>query len=449
MGTYYLKSGATGTADGSSWANAFTTIGAALTAISTDQSAIVYISQSHSESQTTNLSCAAGGTHNSYTRKFLCVNDSAEPPTTLATGASFESTAGYCSFGSSGDFYFYGCSFKGNQSTTCISIAPSGASTYVFENCLFWAAYSTGSTSSIRLGSDNDVESYMEAINCQFKMSHAGTSLIVSGSDVIIRDGGSSKYLLDTPTPTAKKIRIGSSTRKTCNFLLEGVDLSNLGTTYGLIDQSGASTGANVIVRNCKIPSGAIMVGTTPVMQNYQSFKFIGCANGDDHDNYYYAQKCGIIEADTAVYRTGGAQLDAAPYSLKLVTNSSASGVYPVKFDPIVVKNEKLSGTTTLTLEILASNFTPQDDDIWMEVEVKNNSGVVMSSRLTTRASILSSGTNLTGSSADWEDTGVTSPAAYKLVTTFDQVEEGFAIVRLYVGIASKTLYICPKVTLA
>ena len=151
MANYYVRSAAAGVANGTTWADAYTSLAVALSGKSAGD--VFWIADDHAESNATNQALTSPGTAASPCR-ILCVNTHAtEPPTGLATTATVTTTStGTITF--AGFAYCYGVSFiqgSGNNSSTTMGFTNSSPLWWKLDNCLLYHA-STGATAIIAVG---------------------------------------------------------------------------------------------------------------------------------------------------------------------------------------------------------------------------------------------------------------------------------------------------------
>ena len=150
--------------------------------------------------------------------------------------------------------------------------------------------------------------------------------------------------------------------------------------------------------------------------------------------------------------RTGGASDGVTPISGKLASNGDAE--YPlvvVETTDISIWNDSVGSSKTVTVEILhdsATNLT--DGEIWLEVEYLGTSGFPLSSFVSdAKSDVLATAADQTTSSETWTTTGMTNPNKQKLSVTFTPQEAGYFQAKVYLAKASKTVYICPKLTVS
>ncbi len=137
MANYYVRSAAAGAADGSTWANAFTTLALAFTGAGAGAHTL-WVADDHAENSgtsATTLTCP-GTAASPY--RILCVNTHAtEPPTGLATSATVTTTtSASATITFAGFAYIYGIQFiqgSGGSSSTVLGFTSTSPIWFCFE----------------------------------------------------------------------------------------------------------------------------------------------------------------------------------------------------------------------------------------------------------------------------------------------------------------------------
>src|SRR5690349_2863588 len=137
MANVYCRSGATGSGTGASWANAYTTLAAAITGAGA--SGIIYIASDHSELIAAGTTWAFSGSVSTRNKVISCNPAGAQPPTVadmlagalIGTNGTFNVTFG-------GSVYMWGVTVapgNGSASTGSLIFGSGGGQTFAFENC--------------------------------------------------------------------------------------------------------------------------------------------------------------------------------------------------------------------------------------------------------------------------------------------------------------------------
>lgn len=434
--------------DGSTWALA----DAGLVGSSAGDAAgdTTWVSQAHAESTAANINFACAGT-NATPSRLLCGNDAAEPPTALATTATVTVSTNN-SLTLSGTFYCYGITFISNGTIVC-----NGGSTnniQIYEQCSFQLT-NAGSAGSWISAVGNNQMYRTELIDCTFKPT-AATNVHVLCGDTVIRGGS---FLAGSAALTSIFKPQGDRTH--ANLDCSAFDFSQLGSTVNLFFGSGINSG-KFVVRNCKLPASwtGLLVASGLVGPG-ERFEMYNCDSTDTNYRLWIEDYAGSIKSETTIVRTSGASDGTTGLSWKMVTSANAE--YPlVKLESgeIMAWNSTLSSVTA-TVEIVhdtnvaggqgagtGSRF--QDDEIWLEVMTLNTSGYPLGTwTRDCKADVLATAADQADSTETWTTTGLTTPQKQKLSCTFTPAEVGYIVARVVVAKASKTIYVCPKLTVA
>ena len=429
MVTRYVKSGATGAADGTTWADAYTTL-AAVAGVDTAGD-IIYVSDNHSESTAGAVTLDWAGTAADPTR-VICADDSTgEPPTTVATGAVVATTgANALTVASSNDVvYFYGIRFKAGDSTNSADIAM-GSAEVVFDKC----AFELGGNNS---GSDITGAGRYTFIGCTFKSSNTGSVIQLGAAGRMygcsIESGG---------TPGNPFFEFTGS--QECRVV--GFDFSNLNTTYNICSNTSVAVQLSLI--NCKMAgswSGSINSSTPGSLSVFE------LTNSDSADTNYRLQRktqFGEVVHETTIKRTGGASDGTTGLSWKMVSTADAEWNHQTLDSPEIVRwNERTGASVTATIEIVHDSVTNlTDKEVWIDVSYLGTSGFPLGSTVSdSAANYLSSGADQTASTETWTTTGLTNPNKQKLSVTFTPQEVGAIRCVVKLAAASKTVYVDPK----
>lgn len=448
MATLYVRSTDGSDADnGTTWALAKATI-AGVSAIDAAGDTI-YLSQSHAEAPGGTITFAGAGT-NANPIKVICGNDAAEPPTAVAATATVTSVG---AMSLNGALYWYGTTFV--SSTSIVLNGATANNAQFYENCSFQTT-STSSTGFIQTAVNQNNTYRTTLRNCTLKFAHANNYFSNYGDTVI--EGGSA--LSGTSTPTS--IFRFAGDRSHSNLIVSGFDFSSLASTVILGNTTSSVSSGKMVFRDCKLPaswSGSLVAsGLVGLGQRYEMHN---CDSADTNYRLWVEDYCGSIKSETTIVRTGGASDGTTGLSWKMVTSSTAS--YPIQrleSPEIHVWNSTLS-SITVTCEFVhdtnvaggqgagtGSRF--QDNEIWLEVMYLGTSGYPLGTWTSDcKADILATAADQTDSSETWTTTGLTSPQKQKLSVTITPAEVGLIVARVVVAKASKTIYVCPKLTVA
>lgn len=411
----------------------------------------VFVSQAHNELVAPVTTTFAGT--ELLPIKVLCGNDAAAPPTALASTGVVAWTVASGTIGLTGSSYVYGMTFRYSAGAlnTILILASAGNQLQQYESCTF-EILSTGVLARLATGTSSSVDPVgVDFKDCWVKYGKNTTSIEVVSTRFSWQGGG---LLAGNAMDTAlmKVISVGEG------FLIElsGLDLTNMAATTNIFAISG-STG-QAIIRDCTLPVGWTGLLTSSVSQAARCSMYNCEASGVD-TNYrmWIVDYTGSIRSETTIVRTGGASDGTTPLAWKMVTAANAvEFVSPLNSDEIIIWNDVVGTAVTATIEFVhdsvggGAGAAMLDDEIWMDVlyagTLDKSQGLFVSDH---KATFLTAAADQTASTEAWTATGLTTPVKQKLSVTFTPQEKGYIKARVYLGKASKTVYICPKMTVA
>lgn len=448
MSIKYVKSGASGAADGSSWTDAYTTLKAAMEAAAAGDT--IYVSHQHAETQASALTITSPGTA-AAPQLVYCVNDGATPPTALATTATV-TTTGTSAMTLLGFAYFYGITFNcGTGSASAMHLGLGGnaaAFGLKFEACAL-KLINAASTSRIGVGGTSVaatiVSGICELINTVVSFGHTSQLLAISVGRLIWKDTASA--IAGTTPTTLLSVPQGSS-----GFAeISGVDLSALGSGKNIIAGSGAAP-VRIYLRNCKLGASVTVKSGTIASQGGNEIFLENCNSGavNYHMEHYKYQ--GSIVEETTIVKSSGASDGVTPISWKMISLSSGPNFHmPLASPPISIWNDAVGSSKTVTLEIVHDSLTNlKDDEVWLQIEYLSSSSVPTGTLATDRkADVFATAADQTTSSVTWTTTGLTNPNKQKLEVSFTPQMKGLIRARVMLAKANYTIYADPKLAVA
>ena len=432
MAIYYVKSTATGTADGLSWANAFLTLGAAdAVDVAGDT---IYVSHQHNEITNASVTWSWAGTDSNPT-KIICVNDASEPPTALATTAQIATGFGgnISTFNPS---YYYGINFVSNSDFNFKSA--------IFRLCSF-LLNASGKTIKIGNGGSHNFDiAEFNACVFGFPVGTVG-GIAVYGGRVTFDGGGISAG------STADRFiaQWGVSNRGGGDIKIRGFDFSSAPSNLNICQSAAIYSGGVIALTNCKMPSGWTggLFSTSLPTVTAPKIVMTNCDSVDTNYRLWTSAYAGMVYSETAIVRTGGASDGTTPLAWKMISSTTPNFRGSTLATPeIVVWNDTTGAAKTVTVEVLTDGVTLKDDECWLEVQYLGTSGFPLGAFITdAKANVLAAPANQTTSTEAWATTGLTTPIKQKLSVTFTPQEKGFIHAKVMLAKPSTTVYVCPK----
>jgi hypothetical protein len=442
---YYVRSTDGNNADdGSTWALAKADVNTPTWAAG-DR---IFVSDNHAQTSGGGINITLNGTRASPVQ-VLCVDDSAEPPTTLAATATIFTTSA-SNINISGYGYFYGFHIRAGSggSNVTLTLGTAGDNLQIYENCKLENGSTGGSGFTITIGNGaSALPSMVELIDCEVAFNGVNSTLRLVNGTLHWRGGTL------TGTAIVKLLEFGTNARAGIAYV-DGVDLSAGASTMALAQFNQGA--ALAVFRNCKLPaswtgnpSNGYAAGCRVEMYN--------CDSADTNYRLWIEDIAGSTKSETVVVRTGGADDGTTPLSWKIDTKTDAEYPTVKHASPEIVQwNETTGSSVTATVEIVhdsqgaGSGSKFQDDEIWLEVMYLGTSGFPLGVWISDcKADVLATAANQADSTESWTTTGLTTPVTQKLSVTFTAQEKGFVHARVVMAKASKTAYICPKMTVA
>ncbi len=456
MANIYLRSTDGNDADdGSTWALAKATLASAITAAGAGGT--VYVSQAHNESVAVYIPGSVLGSITAPT-KIICGNDSAEPPTVNASTAVLTTSSNSLTVNQSA--WIEGLQFHntygGSLNFSFGSYPTSGRITCKDCSFQFDGAGGPYSFSIGDLSTAND-RTVLNWINTSFKPAPAtGTQLQMAAAEfnwiggALITNTTLPTYLFGPRDPKANG-----------TVLVENVDLSVLGSGKTLVDFSATTWNTSTFTfRNCKLGASVAIVNSigTPGCR----VRVHNCDSADTHYRFHEEDYAGAISQETTIVRTGGASDGVTPISWKMVTNTKA--LFPAitceSPELPALWNDTVGSAITVTVELVhdtnvregqgaGTSYAYQNDEFYLDISYLGTSGVPLGVRTSSSKATLAAAADNASSSVTWTTTGLTTPVKQKLTATFTPQEAGYIHAKVIGAKASKTVYICPKMTVA
>lgn len=440
MATYRVKSGAAGAADGSTWADAYTTLSAALSGkAATD---VIWVAHDHAETQASAMTLTLP---NAWGIQILCVTtDGASGNSGLATTATV-TTTGASAMSFLGYGYFYGITFNCATSGTLNLHVHSNNGTpgFIYMEACKLGMLSNGAGARIVFGNPGNPGVAQRAMLVNTTMRFGNTGQGINPIDLIWRSTASA---IDTggSTPSTLFLPTAAPLRRA---VLTGVDLSAITGTLVAV-----STTVNEFeFRNCKLGAGVALKSGSFAGPQSGRVTLIRCDSADTNYRFQESSYAGDIYSETTIVRTGGASDGTTGLSFKMVSNASASFAAPLRPSDLLateIWNETTGSAVAPVLHCVSDNVTFDEGELWAEADYLGTSGFPLSSPANDHNSnaLTASTTDQATSTETWTTTGLGTPVYQKLELSFTPQEKGPYILRPVLAKASSTVYVCPKV---
>jgi len=440
MAIYYVYSGAAGSNNGSSWANAFTTLTAAFaTEVAGDT---LYVAHDHAESTATAITLTSSGTSTNIT-KIICVNRAGSVPPVSAdrrtTGQV--TTTGASSINLAGFAHYDGIIFNAGSAANAANInLPSVAGQALrFDNCsLRLGNTSTASRLYIGTISQSVAGSWVELNNTTVSFGAVNHTIQING---VLKWRNTPSALLGTIPTTLFSPLNNAGGEVECI----GVDFSAAASGKTIAGQLASVSGHKFRFIDCKLDP-AVTKSAVPGARGAQEIDFIRSGSAGVNYTIHSQRMSGLLTEETTIVRTGGASDGTTALAWKIVTTADCMYSLPFECPPIAIWNDTTGSSVTATVEgIWGGGAVPNDDDVWLEVEYLGDASSPLGSFVNDgKADLLATAAGQTSSSETWGG----STTKFKLAVTFTPQMKGWVYARVKCAKASSTFYVDPLVTL-
>lgn len=444
MATYFVASGGSNTSPYDTWAKAATSLATALAAASSG-SDVVVIQYNAVPTGDAELAVDTTYTTANSVRIISASNDggSAYTPTVMGTAnwIGNSTTNRFIRFDAGADdrVYVYGLTLRtaGTTSDALQINSTAAGGDMTLDSCYLWHG-NTGST-QLSVGGNSNAQ-FTRFVDCTFRLGATGQSININSRAVFenmtLSSAGSAPTNLFNSQYNAGSVDVIGGDLSHCT----GTLVANAGNTC-VYTFMGVKLGAGVV---------PLATQTTNPNSASPSVFLVDCNSGDTHGFVGYYDALGSCVNDTGIYFTTG----AAGLSWKIVTTANASF-----FNPFITPTIDLyhTGTSAITpyLEILrdGSATAYQDDEVWIRLWVKDNTGFVNPSFYDDRCTLA---TKLSGTPSDqaagagtgsWTGEGGTAwSGKCGLGSSVTPAESGYIRAELVVGEPSITVYVDPQI---
>jgi hypothetical protein len=433
VASWYVWSGAGGAGTGADWANAFTTVSAALTAGSAGDT--YYVASDHAQTQASALTITLKGSLTNYD-KFFSVNRAGSVPPSLPTdllvGASIATTGAFqLTVSGAGRGYFSGFTFSAGSGAVS-SILIFGPSALKLENCALKKLGTVGSSNAITFNGPEPVE----LVNTTVQFGSTSDNLRI---DPQVRWLNTPSAIQGATIPTTLFVRQAVN-----EMVVSGVDLSALGSNTLVTN----FTGGNIFFVNCTV-GATVVLSATPSSNSFSSIQLLGCNNTTNVERNETVSFRGNLTTETTIVRTSGASDGTTAYSHKITTNTNPQPAAPFEIFEGMMWNSVTGASKTLTVHCVNDGVTLQDADIWVEAQYLGSSASPIATLVSSSTVFPTTPTNLSTESGAWTTTGLTSPVQQKFSVTFTPQMAGLIRWKVKIVKVSTTVYVCPKADLS
>ena len=436
MAIYYVRSGATGLNNGSSWTDAYTTFAAALGSIAAND--FIYVAHDHAEDL---------GADTIYTINqaivVVCVNTVTNNPT---TGARIGHTTSNRSItiNASSKVLFYGIKFQvAGTLVDSILLNNTSGGHVEYELCDFFLL-STAASCRIILGvsSAASAQNYTRLRNCTLKFGSTSQGLIARQKVDI------EELTIDATGSIPTTLFVSDSSTRGGPVYIYGSDLSPITT---LVAESSGQAGTFNLF-NCKLAPGVVVYSAgASSNKSGQSVNLYDCSSGDQHYHMAHYDAMGSTVVETGIYANDNPTYDGTnKCSWKITTTANCSYYTPYCSPWITKYNDTLSSVTPY-IEILRDGSTTalQNDEVWPDFFIKTTAGSTKMSMYKNKMELLGTPTNIPDGMGTSNWVGETASAwSGKLQTasTVTPAEIGDIAARICVGEPSLTIFVDPQI---
>lgn len=456
MATFYVSSVAGDNTDGLTWAKAKTSVAAAL-ALATASGDIIYVDSAHV------FAPAAAITWDAATADTYVIIISVNRNGSTTTGhsgplAGAKETVGAnaaafnIALSRSQKLIVFGCYIEGNNGASTANLVNIGAGTtgtydLTFYDCTF-STPGTAATAEIVIGTTTSSRHCRAIFKNPVFIGHSSTNaaaaFIATQCCTVFMSGVTVSYAGANKPPIFIR---ANSTGSAIDLEITNSDLNGYNTTSGAYFSVSNMSAARIVLRSCKTSSTPTITSGTWVTNNVANITSINADSGDTKTVFEFRNRLGTLTESESIYADAGAQIDTTRVSWQIVTTAACNEAEPF-ITPWSWKRVTSTSAQAVGFRIAHDSATDlHDRNLWPEIEYVSSASFPLGS--------IQSGRNAApfeGSAADWTNgsdawTGIGGFGNQNKQTIEQNVTPAEACTlggRLFIGVASKTLYVDP-----
>jgi len=446
MATYYVDDGGNGS-DGSSWANAYTTLWALDSAVTLAAGDIVYVGHDSVDGSTGASTYSLTGPSSGAPVSIISATSGSNPPTyQKATAAQIANPDGSIRFYN--NVAMYGVQIDLDLSTESAANLIIDVDDPGFFFMKDFVVNAAPDQAVIRCFGSDSLIRFEDGVIDMTADTGANTVFIIEGSSGLFEltnvefANGSSRSGY-TSSGSQSLFYGGSHLR----YVFSGCDFTSLTGAESLFHP------CPVEVNNCDMPSAFVIHDSDGLLYGVSEAVLHNCSDTYAPWLLEHSHRRGFVSTTGDVYKSIGARINGFARSWVVTTTSYAREEAPL-YTPWIYF-EAAAGAQTFSLSVVNDTYLFTNEDIWLEVEYLASSGSGLST-LTSgqRANLIELGTlHSTDTEAIWD--GLSPAFTYKQLLSVSVTvgQPGLCRGRVCIGkpsvVSSDYLYVDPQIEIS